>query len=319
MLQNKKPYCESLIKYLENDKLSVSLLFVTRNKKISSYEVYKGTLTEDISEVLRRMCFKIAKKSYGKPDLRTFKPYNPALKTSEFTEYLDGKELKQIEPLLNMLSGTVIDLKRLDDDFLDNLWYYVIKFNDGKKQMLFYRKYSKSMVLTEGFLLALIFRGGSFDKLNSDVFRIENKSDCIYYEDKLIIRCKGNFEKIFDFFQEIKKNAQSAISFIEEKLPFTIENFDTIKSQLMGHEIKIRKLNNIFTTKVLEKIKPENIESLISEGILKNISLKKDANGKIILSSTDPWEILKILDDDLVRSRLTEINYDAPNKKQITT
>ncbi len=317
MFQNKKVYCESLIKYLENDKLSVSMLFVTRNKKNNSYEVHKGTLADEISEVLRKMCYKIAKKSYCKPDLRTFKPYNPAMRTSEFSEYLEGKELKQIEPMLNMISGTIIDLKKLDDEFLDNLWYYVIKFDDGKKSMLFYKKYSKSMVLTKGFVLALTFKAGSFDKLKNHVFRIEDKADCVYYEDKLIIRCKGNFEKIFNFFQEIKKNAQSAIKFIEEKLPFTIENFDTIKTQLMEHEIKIRKLNNIFATKTLEKIIPENIEPLIKEGLLKNVSVKKGADGKLIISSTDPWEILKILDDDLVRSRLTEINYEASNKKQI--
>ena len=85
----------------------------------------------------------------------------------------------------------------------------------------------------------------------------------------------------------------------------------------MEHEIKMRKLNNIFATKTLEKIIPENIEPLIKEGLLKNISVKKGTDGRLIISSTDPWEILKILDDDLVRSRLTEINYEASNKKQI--
>ena len=107
MFQNKKAYCESLIKYLENDKLSVSMLFVTRNKETNSYEVHKGTLADEISEVLRQMCHKMAKKSYCKPDLRTFKPYNPALRTSEFSEYLEGKELKLIEPMLNMISGSI--------------------------------------------------------------------------------------------------------------------------------------------------------------------------------------------------------------------
>ncbi len=318
MLKDKKTYFESLLKHLENDKLSVSMLFVTRNKQNNSYAVYKGTLADDIGEVLRKMCLKIAKRSYSKPEVREFKPYNSAHKLSESSEYLDGKEIKQIEPMLKMISDNIIDLKELDDKFLDHLWYYVIKFDDGTNQMLFYKKYSKSMVLTKGIALALTFRAGSFDKLKSHVFRIEDKADCIYYKEKLIIRSKGNFEKIFNFFQEIKRNAESAIKFIEEKLPFKIENFDAIKTEMMKHEIKMRKLNNIYATKTLEKINPNNIEPLIKEGILKNITLSKDAAGKITLSSTDPWEILKILDDDIVRSRLTEIDYEATYKKEIS-
>jgi hypothetical protein len=264
------------------------------------------------------MCLKIVKKSYSHSDQREFKPYNSAQKSSESSEYLDGKEIKQIEPMLKMITENIVDLKKLDDDFLDNLWYYIIKFDDGTNQMLFYKKYSKSMILTKGLTLALTFRAGSFDKLKSHVFRIEDKADCILYKDRLIIRSKGNFEHIFDFFQEIRKNAESAIKFIEEKLPFTIENFDSIKTEMLKHEIKIRKLNNIYATKTLEKINPDNIEPLIKEGILKNITLSKDSAGKITLSSTDPWEILKILDDDLVKSRLTGINYEATFKKEIS-
>jgi len=316
MLENKEKYFESMLKYLENEKLAVNLLFVTRDKASAAYRAYKGNLSDDIGTVLRKICLKIVKRSYKKPKERIFNRYNASQRYTDSSEYLDGTELEKIKPMLDMISNDVVDLKKINKNFLDGLWYYVILFDDGNKTMLFYKKYSKSMVLSKGLFLALAFKAGDFDKLNKDIFRIEEKADCIFFDNKLIIRSKGNFEKIFDFFEQIKKNAEAGIKFIEEKLPFSIENFNEIKSDWMNHEIKIRKLNNIFSTKILERIDSANIELLIKDGTLKNSTIKKDSEGKLILSSKDPWEILNILDDDYVKSRLTGINYQAPYKKE---
>ena len=79
----------------------------------------------------------------------------------------------------------------------------------------------------------------------------------------------------------------------------------------------IRKLNNIYSRDTIGKIKPDGIESLIKKGIIKNISFSRDQDGKFILSSPDPWKILNILDDDYVKSLLTDIPYEASEKKEI--
>jgi hypothetical protein len=120
----------------------------------------------------------------------------------------------------------------------------------------------------------------------------------------------------FNFFQKIKSNALSAISVVKN-LPFKIDKIDKLKETWMGHEMMIRKLNNIYSKKTIEKIKLKNIENLISRGILKGVTAKKEKDGKLLLSSEDPWKILNILDDDYVRSLLTGINYEEKNKKQI--
>ncbi|MBU1198880.1 MAG: DUF4868 domain-containing protein [Nanoarchaeota archaeon] len=317
MIKNKKEYFNKLLSLLKNKELAVSILFVTRSKEDDSYEIHKGNLSDELSKILRELCLRISEKSYSNPEKKSFAPYDPSQKGSNCTEYIEGPELDQIQPILNTIDGTPYDLKKLDKKFLSNLWFYVIHLSDGKKEVLFFKKYSQGMVLTKGWGLAWTFKSGNFDKIKKDTFIIPDKSDCVLFDNNLIIRSKGNFEKIFNFIHLIEENAKAAIKFIEEKLPFKIDNFDKIKTGWMEHEQKVRKLNNIYSTKILEKIKPESIQVLIKAGILNTVTTKKDKDGTLIVSSTDPWEILHILDDDYVKSLLTGIDYEAPHKKRI--
>jgi hypothetical protein len=313
----KQEYFDKMIELLSKEKLSVKIFFITRQKEKGTYDVHKADLSDDVSETLRKTCLTISKKSYSKVEKRTFQKYDPAHKGSSCTEYLDNSELESIKPTSDLIEGKTVDLKRIDEKFLKALWYYVIILTDGSKKIVFFKKYSESMVLTKSLGLAFVFSAGGFDKLKKNIFQISDKADCILFDQKLIIRSKGNFEKIFDFLDQIKKNAEKAVKFIDEKMPFVIDDFDSVKEQWLSHEIKIRKLNNIYSTQTLEKIKPENIQPLIDKGILKHTTVQTDEQGQLHLKSDDPWELLSILDDDYVRSLLTNIDYETEKKKAV--
>lgn len=317
MFKDKQEYCKGMISLLEGNNLSVSMLFVTRDKESGSYEVYKGNISDEIAQTLKDLCLKISKKSYGKPKDKEFRPYNPSKGSSECTEFLEGAEMSSLKTVLDLTEGKSIDLKKIDEQFLSHLWFYVIKFDNSKEKILFFKKYSRGMVLSKGLALAMLFDIGNFDKIKKDIFVIYDKIDCIYFRDKIIIRSKGNFEKIFNYFERIIENAESAIKFIENKLTFKIEGFEELKGNWMRHEIKIRKLNNIFVSRTLEQINSTNIEALIGEGLIKNVSIKRDSNNNMPLVSEDPWEILNILDDDYVKSRLTGIDYLSSDKNKL--
>ncbi len=315
MLKEKKMYCEGLINHLESDGLAVSILFIAKEKS-DEYQVFKANLNDGISKTLQKICLVIAKRSYGKPEEKQFRAYDPSKKTSEHTEFLSEKDLEQIKPILNLIEDKKIDLKKVDKKFLKKLWFYVIRLESGTEKVLFFKKYSEGMVLQKSIGLALLFKAGNFDKLKNDIFMISKKADCIYYKEQLIIRSKGNFEKIFNFLHRIAENAKAAVEVIRE-LPFKIENFSSFESQWMKHENMMRKLNNVYASRSLEKIKPENIQLLVEQGILKYTTIQKDDQGRIVIRSSDYWEVLNILDDDYVRSMLTDISYQAGVKKEI--
>jgi hypothetical protein len=317
MLKNKQEYCRGMISLLEGNNLAVSILFATRDKASGSYEVYKGNLSEEIAQTLKDLCLKISRKSYGKSENKDFRPYNPSKVSSECTEFMEGEEISSLKTVLDLTEGKSVDLKKIDEQFLSHLWFYVIKFDNGQDKIMFFKKYSRGMVLSKGLSLAMLFEIGNFDKLKKDIFVIYDKVDCIYFRQKIIIRSKGNFEKIFGYFERIIENAETATRIIENKLPFKIDDFGKFKADWMKNEIKIRKLNNIFVSGSLERINSANIEALIKEGIIKSVSIKRDSNNNITLVSEDSWEILNILDDDYVQSRLTGIDYLSSYKNKL--
>jgi hypothetical protein len=281
MFNDKIEYCKGMISLLEGNNLSVSILFMTRDKASGSYEVYKGNISDEIAQTLKDLCLRLSKKSYGKPQDKEFRRYNPSKASSECTKFMEGEEISSLKTVLDHTEGKSLDLKKIDEDFLNRLWFYVIKFDDNEEKILFFKKYSRGMVLSKGIDLAMLFDFGNFDKIKKDIFVIYDKIDCIYFRDKIIIRSKVNFEKIFSYFDKIIENAKSATKFIENKLPFKIEGFEKLKGDWMRHEITIRKLNNIFVSRTLEKINSTNIEALIGEGLIKNVLIKRDLNNKL--------------------------------------
>jgi len=96
---------------------------------------------------------------------------------------------------------------------LDKLQSYAIEFKRGEERVIYFRKYGKgSKISSTGF--ALIFKRGMFNKLDGDVFKIDQTIDCIYYEwgdqKGVYILNRENFESIFSFYEIYKAESQTA-------------------------------------------------------------------------------------------------------------
>src|SRR3989344_3720993 len=146
MLKDKINYCGDLLNFLGEENLSVSILFVTRDKENDSYNVFKGNISDEIGKTLQDLCLKLSNKSYKSPEKKIFEKYNPANKGNKHTEFLEEDDIKDIEPILDLFDSGLIDLKKLDKGFLENLWFYVIKLESPNHKALFLKKYSKGMV-----------------------------------------------------------------------------------------------------------------------------------------------------------------------------
>ena len=62
MFKEKQTYFNNLNNFLNQDTLSISILFITRNKINNTYEVFRANLSEDIGEQLKGMYSNISKK-----------------------------------------------------------------------------------------------------------------------------------------------------------------------------------------------------------------------------------------------------------------
>ncbi len=77
---------------------------------------------------------------------------------------------------------------------------------------------------------------------------------------------------------------------------------------------KIKKLADVLRCGYYTQLTPEKIDNIKNEFNLKDLEL--DENGKIIVSSSNIWTILKVLHDDYLKSSLTNNKYEVHSKKK---
>jgi len=130
----------------------------------------------------------------------------------------------------------------------------------------------------------------------------------------MFILQKENFQRIFHFLEEVEKVAKQTLAQIKLNLP--IANFDQFAEACKRNPNKLRKLKNIAKQPYLDRVTMDDIKKVIQMHNLK-IPIITTRGGKemIVYEQSEPWEILKLLDDDYLRSVMTSQNYEVTGKR----
>src|SRR5579871_1553738 len=171
--------------------------------------------------------------------------------------------------------------------------------------------YTPKKELTRSRLFAAFFRDGQYDALREPVFLFDSHLDCIARGDDLYILNKSNFQSMFLFFELVRRNAQQALATLRERLP--IGNFDQFAHDCEGHLVKLVKLQNIAAKPYLARITIADLRRAITRH-----NLKLEVQEVVIYDPADKWALLKLLDDDYLHSRLTNLDYEANGKRELS-
>ena len=97
-----------------------------------------------------------------------------------------------------------------------------------------------------------------------------------------------------------------------------IKNFDEFSVKCKGHYQKLAKLRNISQKSYLDAITIDDMKKVIGE-FNRNIRIDKvDGQEKLVYDSSNPWEILRLLDDDFLASDMTKEKYEVNSKHAIS-
>ena len=161
--------------------------------------------------------------------------------------------------------------------------------------------------------MAVISGESIFEKLNNNkLFCIENRVDVVIVEDTICPSKISFLENYFGFEVYIRTEAQSTVRIIETTgLIKDIEKFnDFIAKEKPTNAKKLLKIKN---SPVLSMPVEIVIQRLPSIPRYSNIKIE---DGQIIATSQkDVSNILKMLNDDFLRSELSQKEYDSPAKK----
>ena len=280
----------------------------------------KLQLSDDLTEDFRdAVGASLEKRNHdnGSGDL-VLRHYDAGSKPESYeVEYMNLSEHDSIKQQISSLFSLAnLGIFSVAEEFVSGLRFYVIVVQAGEGDPLYlFRSYSSKKELARSRSFGALFSGGHFDRVRQPMFLFDQYIDCMSRGDDMFIFKKDKFQKIFRFFEMVLKAAKATLKTIEAKIP--IANFDEFKKSCIGHLQMQMKLRNIAGKSDLEKVTIARIKKVLKELPQLGVEIKKK-NGKemLVFNPSDKWALLRLLDDDYLKSLMTDKNYEVTGKRE---
>jgi len=248
-------------------------------------------------------------------DLR-LRPYSAASKPDRHeVEFLETNTYPHIQEQLAPLRS-IADLKlfQMDPDFLAGLRFYVISVNASNQEPLYgFRAYSPKKELGRSAKFGALLAKGQFDRVREPMFLFDQNLDALVYQTHILVFNQDQFQKIFRFFELVRKTAEHTLRIIKRVVP--IANFHEFEQACQGHLQKLTKLRNISQQPYLKQVTIHDLKKVIKRYGLGIATQMVNGEEMLVFDPEDRWAILKLLDDDYLESMLTEHQYEVTGKR----
>jgi hypothetical protein len=189
----------------------------------------------------------------------------------------------------------------------------------------FYRVADTLLQFTKNKVFSLVRRGGQYDRLQpADVLLMRSEFDVVVVGGHAFFFLKPTFERAFGFLDELRKTSAATFDRVTSGLRITgideLRAACTTQPQMMAKMASISRSMNedpdyaraMTMSKLLEYIESNPALNIRIEGTGKNRSLVFDP------APATRFQIVKLLDDDYLRSVLTQRDYEAGSKVRAT-
>lgn len=195
-----------------------------------------------------------------------------------------------------------------------NSWAYVVQFECESGCFYAWRKINaltqpKRAISTK----VLLFKNHKLEDIDdSEVFLIDPRFDFFVYKDVTFIANKREFESSMNFRQGMKDHGEELLTSFES-LAF-LSDVAPIRDYVGDNLFHLRKLASI--RKAGYHLKPEYLARLIEVNGKEGWGLKVE-NGKIVVEPETIELLLKLLNNDRLRSPINEELFDSAAKKAV--
>ncbi len=274
-------------------------------------------LTLNLADEVEAFFRKVVVKSVVKPSPRwNLRPldllYKPEKHDVEHQELAEAESVKlALEPLGNL--APLEAFSPSDTEILKSLQYsVVILTNQAGERAYFFRVFTAANELERKPGAALVFRNGMYSKVEEKIFLFSEQIDCLVFKGTVFIINKRNYRSIFDLLERIQREAGNAADALQEVIP--IDNFDEFKEACCSQTTMADKLIEVSKRDYFASLSVDKLLPIINEFSL-NVEITADGTSLVF----DPrpagrWHILRLIDDDYLRSTLTEHRYEVNSK-----
>lgn len=296
----------------------VNVVVATAKRRDDPVSLYRLGLSAELAEDFRDAALAALPDTEDEvilvPYAATYRPLRHELL------YIDLEEVPEVAALVDVVSDvSSAEQFVADDSLVRQLRFYASVIEEDGEEAVFFRSYSPKKELTRRGGFAAIFSDGVFQKVTHKTFLFDEDADCFAWGGYMFIRHIAAFHRIFRYFEALKEHADATLDTVLQHVP--VANAEEFREACKGQLQMLAKLVNISTKPYLPNLTMEAIEATIATVGLDVEIVTEDGQKKLVFDSATQvarWGILKLLDDDYLKSLLTDELYEASSKIQLS-
>lgn len=247
-----------------------------------------------------------------------FVKYGEEREDREYVKYLTSEDLPLLDQVEELFNETDIESTTYHDDLDPSFQAIRIRNHEGK-MVIGLQHYWKNQLLGNTGLFNLYYKeGGGHEPIDEPIITIPDRLDAVYYDGVLFIFEDWRFEQMFDYHRVYEEISEEVIDSVREN-EVEFQNMDMVEDAILSNPIMMRKLDDVKRTGYYQQIDTDDIEWVIDEYDREGIRIEGTGSDReVVLSNRRKvWELIHILNDDHVESRLTDTAYQTTGKEEI--
>ncbi len=275
------------------------------------------TLTKDLAEEFSD----IAKEAVPQSDQIQLLAYDASYKPDHGeVMYISLADDARVKAIIDELAAFQdIPLLKGNGSVTESLRFYSVVFGSKKDtRVVLLRVISEKIEISRGNRLAALLRAGTFSKLKQKVFLFDRRVDCIAAAGFLFVLNKGGFERLFQYYEQLKTHAAEAIKEVTKYIP--ISNIKEFTEACTTQVRFMDKMAAISKRPYLSNVTMSDIKKVIADFKLSVPIVTENGVEKMVFEPAPEkrWQILKLLDDDYLGSIMTQEKYAANSKIRVS-
>lgn len=236
----------------------------------------------------------------------------------DISDVIDNKKmvyvLEQSEEYcpFSALGDNLDVISTFEEKNIERVLGFIFKINLNSKKIFAYQQAYVGSRLQAKNVLRIMQKEDVFQIVEKEMLKIDKRVELVIVDNTILVRNVKVLQDYFGFQLFVRNQAQSVISKLEEL--DILGDIDVLKECQNGEKLTIsKKLMKIKDSPVLEMDKDELIRKIPLIPRYRGIIHIED--GKIRTSTKkDVDNLLKLLNDDIVKSELTDKEYDSTSK-----
>lgn len=305
---------------LTDPSLAVDLCLASFTRGAERANVQRMQITKKLAGTLKGMLGETlgAKGAALKAGELRLLPYLPFTHVGpQEVEVLELKTFPAMRAEVDLLSQMVA-LPEFDRDqaFIAGLRYSVVVLSIAPDPpVCIFRAMNAKRELQRSKFLGIVLKDTVFEAVSDEVYLLDLGIDCIACGDMLFIFQKSNFQTIFRFLDEIKRTAREVLGILRER--DLIDGFEDFEKACLGQVQMAAKLHSAASATYFPRLTVARLKAVAHEFGREVQFTKTGGRERLVFDPKGRWELLRLLDDDLLASPLTKLKYEVNSKRAV--